>query len=74
MTTNFLARHWFNIEGDLKLSDGEYINFSNRICQICQAYIFIDFKIIFLPRRIKELCHGLCIIEKEEQNNNLDNK
>ena len=30
------------------------------------AYIFIDFKKIFLPRRIRELYHGLCIIEKKK--------
>ena len=74
VTINFLAGDLFKIEGDLILSDAEYINFRNRNCQNCQACIFIDFKKIFLPRRIRELYHGLCIIEKEEQNNNLDNK
>ena len=30
------------------------------------AYIFNDFKKIFLSRRIRELYHGLCIIEKKK--------
>ena len=74
MTTNFLAGDLSNIKGDLIISDAEYINFSNRNFQNCHAYIFIDFKKIFLPRGIRELYHGLCIIEEEEQNNNLDDK
>ena len=72
--TNFLVGDLFNIEGDLTLSDVEYINFGNRIYENCEAYIFIDFKKIFPPRRIRELYHGLCVIKKEEQNNNFNNK
>ena len=74
VTTNFLAGDLFNIEGDIIILDAEYINFSNRNFQNCHAYIFIDFKKIFLLGGIRELCHGLCIIEEEEQNNNLDDK
>ena len=74
VTTNFLAGNLFNIEDDLTLSDVEYVNFGNRSCQNCQVYILIYFKKIFPPRRIRELYHGLCVIEKEEQNNNFDNK
>ena len=47
VTTNFLAGDLLNIEGDLTLSDVEYINFGNRSCQNCQAYIFINFKKVF---------------------------
>lgn len=65
---HFLLGDFFNIEGDLILSEVDQIIFYYRTCQGFKNVIFLDFKKLFSSEQIRSIYNGILSVKVKIKN------